>query len=283
MQFGVMMFPTHDAIAPGELAAAVEERGFESLMFPEHTHIPTSRATPFPAGGELPRHYIHTYDPFVALTAAAAVTSRLLIGTGVCLVVQRDPIITAKEVASLDHLSGGRFLFGVGAGWNREEMGHHGTDPRTRMSLLRERVLAMREIWTSDEAEFHGEFVDFDPIWSWPKPLQRPHPPVLIGGSGPGVLKRVLEFGDGWIPLSIAASELDEFARRASELQSRAADAGRGPLSITMFGASSKPEMIERYAAAGVTRCVFSLPSEPAATVLPLLDRQARVLAVDPG
>ena len=275
MQFGIMMFPTHDAIGPGDLAVAVEERGFSSLMFPEHTHIPTSRRSPFPGGGDLPRHYIHTYDPFVALTVAATVTSRIKIGTGVCLVAQRDPIITAKAVASLDVLSGGRFLFGVGAGWNREEMSHHGTDPRTRMALMRERVLAMKEIWAHDVAEYHGELVDFEPLWSWPKPLQRPHPPVLIGGGGPGVIDRVLEFGDGWIPLSIGRHEFDEFTRRAAELQSRAADLGRGPIPIIMFGASSKPDMLERYAEAGVTCCVFGLPSAPADEVLPLLDRHA--------
>lgn len=275
MQFGVMMFPTDYAIGPGELAVAAEERGFDSLMFPEHTHIPVGRETPFPAGGEIPRQYLHTYDPFVALTVAATVTSRIRIGTGVCLVVQRDPIITAKEVASLDALSGGRFLFGVGAGWNREEMSDHGTDPRTRMALLRERVLAMKQIWTRDAAEYHGDFVDFDPMWSWPKPAQRPHPPVLIGGGGPGVIERVVEFGDGWIPLSLGLDDLDAFAARAGELQSRAGDAGRGPLPITMFGASGKPAMIERYAEAGITGCVFTLPAAPADEVLPLLDRYA--------
>lgn len=170
MQFGLTMFPTHDAIDPMTLGRAAEQRGFESLFFPEHTHIPISRGSPYPGGGELPRRYAHTYDPFVALTAAAVATERLKVGTGVCLVVERDPIITAKEVASLDHLSDGRFLFGVGAGWNREEMANHGTDPTTRMALLAERVHAMREIWTKDEAEYHGRYVDFDPIWSWPKP-----------------------------------------------------------------------------------------------------------------
>src|ERR671936_1276605 len=184
MRFGVAMFPTDYSMEPAELARMAEERGFESLFFPEHTHIPASRRTPYPPGGELPDEYSHTLDPFVALTAAAAATERLRIGTGICLVVERDPIVTAKEVASLDRLSGGRFLFGVGAGWNREEMANHGTDPRRRHELMRERVEAMKAIWTEDEASYHGRYVDFDRIWAWPKPLQRPHPPVIVGGNG---------------------------------------------------------------------------------------------------
>ena len=185
MKFGVTMFPTDYAIGPAELAGAVEEHGFESLFFPEHTHIPTSRRTPWPGGAELPREYSRTLDPFVALSAAATATERLRIGTGICLVVERDPITLAQEVASLDFISGGRFLFGIGGGWNLEEMENHGTDPAQRWKLLRERVLAMKAIWAEDEAEFHGRFVNFDPIWSWPKPVQEPHPPILVGGSGP--------------------------------------------------------------------------------------------------
>src|SRR4051794_6543777 len=184
LQFGLAMFPTDYAIDPVALGRLAEERGFESLWFPEHTHIPSERATPYPAGGDLPQEYWHTYDPFGALSAVAATTERLKVGTGICLIVERDPITTAKEVASLDLLSGGRFLFGIGAGWNREEMANHGTDPRTRFTLMRERVEAMKAIWTQDEAEYHGRLVDFDPIWSWPKPVQQPHPPVLVGGNG---------------------------------------------------------------------------------------------------
>ena len=199
MEFGVAIFPTHDAIRPGDIARLAEERGQESLFFPEHTHMPASH-TPHPSGQPLPRRYAHTFDLFVAVTAAVAATSRLRVGTGVCLVIQRDPIITAKEVASVDHLSGGRFEFGVGAGWNREEMANHGTDPRRRMAVMRERVEAMKAIWTQDEASYSGEFVRFDRIWSWPKPAQRPHPPVLVGGEGPTVLDRVLAFGDAWMP-----------------------------------------------------------------------------------
>ena len=185
---------------PGEVARLVEDHGHAAIYFAEHTHIPASRETPYTGGGELPRKYAHTYDLFVTMTAAAAATSRLRVGSGICLVVERDPITTAKEVASVDHLSGGRLEFGVGAGWNREEMANHGTDPRTRMGLLAERVEAMKAIWTQDEASYHGRFVDFDRIWSWPKPAQKPHPPVLVGGNGPTVLDRVLAFGDVWFP-----------------------------------------------------------------------------------
>jgi probable F420-dependent oxidoreductase len=182
------------------------------------------------------REYADTYDPFVALAAVAAVTSTIKLGTGVCLVTQRDPITTAKQVASLDRLSDGRLLFGVGAGWNRPEMANHGTDPRTRMALLAERVRAMREIWTAEEAEHHGEFVDFDPIWSWPKPAQRPHPPVLVGGNGPGTEDRVLAFGDGWLPQCGPLASVEELGQRAASLRRRGADAGRRTMPITLFG-----------------------------------------------
>src|SRR5579872_1185085 len=200
MDFGIGYFPTHDAVSPGELARLVQERGHESLFFAEHTHIPAGRQSPYPGGGELPRKYSHLYDLFVALTAAVQSTSTLRIGSGICLVVEHDPIDLAKRVASIDHLSGGRFEFGVGAGWNREEMRNHGTDPRTRMRLMHERIEAMKEIWTQDEASYDGEFIHFERIWSWPKPAQRPHPPVLVGGNGATVLDRVLAFGDAWFP-----------------------------------------------------------------------------------
>src|SRR5438067_39900 len=213
MKLGLAMFPTDDAVRPAELGRIAEEHGFESLFLPEHTHIPASRRSPYPGGGELPREYSHTYDPFVALATAADATERITLATGICLVVERDPITTAKEVASLDHLSNGRFLFGVGAGWNREEMENHGTDPRRRFSLMRERVEAMKAIWTQDEAEYHGEHVDFDPIWSWPKPVQEPHPPVLIGGNGEKVIDRVVAFGHEWMP-NLGLTDPDEGARR---------------------------------------------------------------------
>jgi probable F420-dependent oxidoreductase len=274
MKFGLCYFPTDYGMGPAEVAAAAEERGFESLLFCEHTHIPASRRSPYPLGGELPKEYLHTYDPFVACTAAAAATSRLRIGTGICLVVQRDPITTAKEVASVDRLSGGRFLFGVGAGWNREEMANHGTDPRTRMALMTERLAAMRQIWTTDEAEYHGRFVDFDPIWSYPKPLQSPLP-VLVGGMGPTVEDRILSVGDGWLAESVPLEELDEFAGRVAGLQRRAAEAGRDRIPVTMFDAPSEAGMAERYEAAGVDRFLFQLPNGDTPEVARDLDRLA--------
>ena len=216
MKFGLAIFCTDLTPDPPTVARMAEERGFESLFFPEHTHIPSSRETPYPAGGELPEEYRRLYDPFVACTAAAAATERLKVGTGICLVVQRDPITTAKEVASVDRLSGGRFLFGVGAGWNLEEMRDHGTDPSKRFGLMRERVEAMKAIWTEDEAEYHGRHVDFDPIWSWPKPAQDPHPPVLLGGNGRTVGDRVLAFADEWFPNRLG--DEDKFIARIEKM-----------------------------------------------------------------
>ena len=275
MRFGITLFLTRYSIGPAELARAAEERGFESLFVPEHTHIPTSRHSPWPGGADLPSEYRETLDPFLALTAAATVTERLLLGTGICLVVERDPITTAKEVATLDLLSGGRFLFGVGGGWNREEMANHGTDPGRRFAVLRERVLAMKEIWTHDEAEFHGEHVDFDPLWQWPKPVQQPHPPVLVAGNGPGTLERVLDYGDGWIPIpGRGAVPLGEGTARLRQL---AAERGRGPIPVTVFGASLKPEVLEHYAAAGVDRVLFTLPPVASAEALKLLDSYANI------
>jgi probable F420-dependent oxidoreductase len=262
MLYGIAVFPTDYAADPATIARLVEERGFESLHFPEHTHIPASRQTPYPAGGELPRQYSHTYDPFVALTAAAAATERILLATGICLVIERDPIITAKEVASLDRLSEGRFLFGVGAGWNLEEMQNHGTDPRRRFSLMRERIEAMKAIWTEDEASYHGKHVDFDRIWSWPKPVQKPHPPVLVGGNGERVLERVVAFGDEWMPNR--ASGLRE---RIQELGRLAAEAGRDPIPVTLSGAKPDPELVKRGEEAGVHRCTFYIePADAAET-----------------
>jgi probable F420-dependent oxidoreductase len=273
MKLGVAMFVTDEAIAVTELARAVEERGFESLFLPEHSHIPVSRRSAWPGGPELPREYTRTLDPFVALSAAAAVTTRLLVGTGICLVVQRDPIHLAKEVATLDHISGGRVLFGVGGGWNLEEMADHGTDPASRWRLLRERVLACKEIWTNDEAEFHGEFVDFDPMWSWPKPLRLP--PVLIGGDGPRTFDRVLDYGDGWMPNRITPERL---AARFAELAEAAAQRGRPPVPVTMFGAPPTDEAMAAYRAIGIERCLFWLPPKPAAEVLPVLDSLAALV-----
>jgi probable F420-dependent oxidoreductase len=272
MDFGVGYFPTHDGIGPGPLARMLEERGQESLVFAEHTHIPASRESPYPAGGELPPKYWHCYDLFVALTAAAAATSKLRVGSGICLIIERDPIVTAKEVASIDHLSGGRLLFGVGAGWNREEMRNHGTDPRTRMALMRERVEAMKAIWTQEEASYSGEYVSFERIWSDPKPAQRPHPPVLIGGHGPTVLDRVLSFGDGWLP-NYGGDE--HFFARLAELQARA----ERPIEAHILGMPADPRELERVRDAGARRALHWLPSGGRSTVEAALERWESAIA----
>jgi probable F420-dependent oxidoreductase len=260
MKFGVSTFVTDEGLPPTELARALEERGFDSLFVAEHTHMPVNGPTP--PDGDLPaRDYYRSLDPFVALAAAAAVTDRLLLGTGIALVVQRDPIILAKQAASLDNVSGGRFQLGLGAGWIHEEMRNHGTEPKTRLALMRERVLAMKEIWTSEQAEFHGQFVDFDPIYSWPKPVQRPHLPVLIGGNGTTVLDRVLEFGDGWAPNLVGRPE--NLVTRVSELRRRAATQGRGPIPVTLIGADQRGY----------------LGTEQLRTVAPLGERELAILA----
>jgi probable F420-dependent oxidoreductase len=256
MEFGVGYFSTHDAVGPGEVARLAEEHGAESLFFSEHTHIPAERRTPFNEGGPLPRKYAHTYDLFVSMTAAAVATTRLRIGSGICLVIEHDPIVLAKQVASLDHLSGGRVELGIGAGWNREEMENHGTDPRTRMALLRERVQAMQQIWTQDEATYHGDFVNFDRIWSWPKPAQRPYPPVLVGGMGPTVEDRVLDYADGWFPNHLPDGSL---LPRWKALQDRA----ERPVSLSVLSVPNDPTVLEQYAEAGAQRVVHWIPSAP--------------------
>jgi probable F420-dependent oxidoreductase len=270
METGVGFFATHDAVDPGALAQLVEQRGHESLFFAEHTHIPASRATPYAGGGELPRRYVHTYDLFVTMTAAAVATTKLRVGSGVCLVIERDPIITAKEVASVDCLSGGRVEFGVGAGWNREEMANHGTDPRTRMALLDERMRAMKAIWTEDEASFHGKYVQFDRIWSWPKPAQRPHPPVLVGGSGPTVADRVLAFGDAWFP-----NHAPDVIDRGADLRARA----DRPVDLMVMGVPPDAKVIERYEVAGFRRVVHWLPSAGLGPVQRALDYYESAIA----
>lgn len=275
MRFGLSIFPTAESIQPAELARLAEERGFESLWFPEHTHIPVSRETPYPAGGDLPEEYKRIYDPFVALAAAAAVTETLLVGTGICLIVERDPIVTAKEVATLDRISSGRFLFGVGAGWNLEEMANHGTDPGRRFGLMRERIEAMKEIWSRDEAAFHGRQVAFDPIFSWPKPVQSPHPPILVGGNSDGALDRVVAFADEWIPNP--ETRLGELGGRIEELQRRATEAGRERIPVTFYAVKPQAEALQRYDEAGVDRAVFYLPSGTREQTEPVLDDLARL------
>jgi probable F420-dependent oxidoreductase len=270
MDFGVGYFPTHDGMTPGAVARLVEERGQSALFFAEHSHIPASRESRWAGGSKLPQKYWHTYDLFVALTAAAEATSRLRVGSGICLVVERDPITTAKEVASVDHLSGGRLEFGVGAGWNREEMQNHGTDPRRRMAVLRERVEAMKAIWTQDEASYSGEFVNFDRIWSYPKPAQRPHPPILVGGSGPTVLDRVLALGDSWFP-----NYRDLDGGRVAELRSRA----DRHIDVDVIGMPPKAEAIERCAEVGVRRASPWLPTGGRSTVERNLEKWEAAIA----
>jgi len=277
MHIGVCMFATDYAIRIDELAREAEARGFESLFVPEHTHIPVSRRTPFPSGGPIPKEYSHTFDPFVSLMAAAAATQRIRLGTGICLIIERDTITTAKEVASLDVLSGGRFEFGVGGGWNAEEMENHGTVFASRFKRLGEQVRAMKEIWTRDEAEFHGEHVNFDKVWSWPKPAQKPHPPVLLGGESGHTLQRVVDFCDGWFPRGRAAEVLMPALK---DLRARAAKAGRdmNTISTSVFGAKADEAVLESYAAAGITRAILRLPSEGRDGVLPLLDQWAKLI-----
>jgi probable F420-dependent oxidoreductase len=277
MHIGVCIFATEYAIRIDELARETEARGFESLWVPEHTHIPASRRTPWPGGGELPKEYSHTFDPFVALMYAAAVTQTLKLGTGICLIIERDTITTAKEVASLDLLSGGRFLFGIGGGWNVEEMEHHGTVFKTRFAKMGEQVRAMKEIWTKDVAEFHGEHVNFEPLWCWPKPAQKPNPPVLLGGESAYTLQRVVDYCEGWFPRS---RKPDLVTQGMAELKERAAKAGRDmrTISVSVFGVNADPQLLDTYRAAGVTRCILRLPSEERDKVLPLLDQYATFL-----
>jgi len=273
MHIGLTMFPTEYAIQPHELAREAEARGFESLWLPEHSHIPTSRKSPWPGGGELPKPYYYSYDPFVSLAAAAALTKTIKLATGVCLVIQRDPIHTAKEVSTLDRLCSGRFLFGIGAGWNAEEMADHGTAFETRFKLMRERILAMKEIWTHEKAKFAGEFVRFDETFQWPKPVQKPHPPIIIGGGFPHAAKRAIAYGDGWVPIGGRLDPLQVLP----QFRKMAKDAGRDPasLSFSLFGVARDPELLKRYRGAGVDRVVLQLPSKPREEILPMLDESA--------
>jgi len=277
MQFGVTMFGTDQAMRPDELARAAEERGFVSLYVPEHTHIPVSRRTPPPTGeGALPEYYARSLDPFVALTMAAAATDRLRVGTGICLVAQRDPIVTAKAVASLDRLSGGRFVLGVGFGWNEDELEDHGVDMRRRRDVAREHVLAMQRLWADDEATFDGEFVQLPPSWSWPKPVQQPWPPVLIGGvAGPKLFAHVAEYADGWIPIGGAG------VRAALPQLHRAMDsAGRDPATarVVPFGSFPDPGKLDYYASLGIDEVVLRVPVGGPDVALPVLDDYAKLV-----
>jgi probable F420-dependent oxidoreductase len=271
VQFGISTFITDQGIAPTALGRALEERSFDSLFIAEHTHIPVERRTPYPGGGELPEIYYRTLDPFVALTAAAVVTERLLLATGIALVAQRDPIITAKEVASLDLVSGGRVIFGVGVGWNREEMENHATDPTTRGKLVNERLRAIRELWTEERAEFRGEFVNFEPVYNWPKPVQRPHPPIYVGG-GRGAFPRVAALGDAWLANGVPPAKLGSMIEELHDL------AGR-PVPVTVYGVPGRPEVIDGYVRLGVERVLFYLPTQPERETLAELDRLAGVAA----
>jgi probable F420-dependent oxidoreductase len=277
VQFGITMFGTDQAMRPDELARAAEERGFVSLYVPEHTHIPVSRRTPPPTGdGGLPEYYARSLDPFVALTMAAAATDRLRVGTGICLVAQRDPIVTAKAIASLDRLSGGRFVFGVGFGWNEDELEDHGVDMRRRRDVAREHVLAMQRLWADDEAAFDGEFVQLPPSWSWPKPMQQPWPPVLIGGAaGPKLFAHVAEYADGWIPIGGAG------VRAALPQLGHAMEtAGRDPATarVVPFGSFPDPGKLDYYGLLGIEEVVLRVPVGGPDVALPVLDDYAKLV-----
>ncbi len=278
MKIGISMFVTDSSISPGELGAAVEARGFESLWMPEHTHIPVSRKSPWGGGPVLPDHYKQTLEPFMSLTAAAMTTKRIKLATGICLVVERDPIHTAKQVASIDYLSGGRFIFGIGGGWNAEEMASHGTDFKTRFSLMRERVEAMKAIWTNDVAEYHGQFVDFEPMWCWPKPVQKPYPPIILGGAFPYGARRAVEYGDGWMPIGGRDQDPLEIGRRFRQM---VAESGRDPASIPMsvYGPRHEIDQLRALRDAGMDRAVLAMATAPRDAALRKLDELAELVA----
>lgn len=274
-KFGISMFPTDYSIQPAEMAREVEDRGFDSLFFPEHTHIPASRKTPFPGGGELPKQYWHAHDPFVALTACAAVTENIRLGTGICLIIERDPITTAKVIASLDLISNGRAIVGIGAGWNQEEMENHGANYQHRWKIVREKVAAMREIWNNDEAEYHGEFVDFDPIWSYPKPVQEGGPPIWIGANSKWVFERIADYADGWMPIGGLGSGNMERLQEAMAAKGRKVE----DLTLALFGMMPDVEQIRGRSEQGFDEFIFNAPSAGRDQVLPLLDRYATTIA----
>ena len=275
MRIGGQMFLTDYSMSPTELARALEERGFDSLWVPEHSHIPLSRKSPFPSGGDVPKKYYDAMDPFVVLAAASQVTKTIKLGTGVLLVQQRDAIQTAKLVASIDQVSQGRFLFGVGGGWNQDEMENHGTIYSSRFKRMRESIEAMKEIWTKSEAKYHGEFVHFDPMIARPKPMQKPHPPIHVGGAFPHGARRAIRYGDGWIPT--ARGDIAEILPKFREM---AKEAGRDPhsIEITSFGLGEDLDRVKRLKALGVTRVVPMFPPEKADKVLPIVDRWTKIM-----
>jgi len=275
MNIGLSNFPTDYSMSATALGRAAEERGFESLFVVEHTHIPASRRTPYALGGDLPSIYWESYEPFTYLAQVAAVTENLQIGTGICLVPEHHPIALAKRVASLDSLSGGRFLFGVGAGWNAEELENHGVEFSDRWKVLREHVLAMKQCWTEKDAEYHGEFVDFDPVWVEPKPVRKPHPPVLIGASSKWAIERIVEYADGWLP--ILAPDFDE---RLAQLNQLCEEQGRNPaeIEITVFGNAENPEVLAELAEKGVNRLVLGLPTVGEDQALKVMDGYTQTL-----
>jgi probable F420-dependent oxidoreductase len=279
MRVGAFYFPADYGINIAELAKALEDRGFDSLFVPEHTHIPASRKSPFPGGGELPKRYSHTHDPFVALSFAAAATKKLKLGTGILLVPQHEPIVTAKAIASLDQLSGGRFIFGIGGGWNVEEMENHGAKYQTRFKQMREHVLAMKELWTKEEASFDGEFVKFDRVWSWPKPAQRPHPPIILGGETDHTLRRVIEYCDGWFPRPRGGFDV---VKGVAHLRQMAEKAGRDPSTITtiVFGSANDAKVLESYDKAGIQSALLAIPDDSRDEILRYLDKIAPLAKV---
>jgi probable F420-dependent oxidoreductase len=278
MDVGVLIFATDYTIRTDELAIALEARGFESLFLPEHTHIPASRLSPWPGGADLPRDYWHTHDPFVALSYAAAVTTKLKLGTGICLLAQREAIVTAKSVASLDMMSKGRFIFGIGGGWNVEEMEDHGVTYKTRFAQMREQVLAMKSLWMEEDAAYHGDYVNFDASWAYPKPVQKPHAPVILGGETDYTLRRVVDYCDGWLP---RARHGFDAAENMARLKYFADEAGRdmSELSVSVFGAPADAGVLAGYAEAGVNRALLTLPSAPRDEVMGLLDEYAPLTA----
>ena len=279
MRVGAFYFPADYGIDMAELAKALEDRGFDSLFVPEHTHIPASRKSPFPGGGELPKRYSHTHDPFVALSFAAAATKKLKLGTGILLVPQHEPIVTAKAIASLDQLSGGRFIFGIGGGWNVEEMENHGAKYQTRFKQMREHVLAMKELWTKEEASFDGEFVKFDRVWSWPKPAQQPHPPIILGGETDHTLRRVIEYCDGWFPRPRGGFDV---VKGVAHLRQMAEKAGRDPSTITtiVFGSANDAKVLESYDKAGIQSALLAIPDDSRDEILRYLDKIAPLAKV---